>query len=72
MKKVLGIILIVIGVITLLVMAYVSIDIFFKDLPDNNINKVSFIVGWVLGILVQTGIGILLLYFGKKLLKKKA
>lgn len=53
-------------------MAYVSLDIFFKDLPDNNINKISFIVGWVLAMLVQTGIGILLLYFGKKLLKKKA
>lgn len=72
MKKTIGIILIVLGVLILLMMAYVSLDIFYKKLPDNNTNALAFVGGWVLGMLVQASIGILLLYFGKKLVKKKA
>ncbi|MBN8672238.1 MAG: hypothetical protein J0L80_16255 [Chitinophagales bacterium] len=72
MKKTIGIILIVLGILVLLMMAYVSLDIFYKKLPNNNTNMVAFIGGWVLGMLVQTIIGILLIYFGKKLIKKKA
>jgi len=72
MKKTIGIILIVLGILVLLMMAYVSLDIFYKKLPNNNTNMVAFIGGWVLGMLVQTSIGILLLYFGKRLIKKKA
>lgn len=72
MKKIIGIILIVLGILVLLMMTYVSIDIFYKKLPNNNTYMVAFIGGWILGMLVQTIIGILLIYFGKKLIKKKA